>query len=162
MIPIERGKKKEQDKPASKSKAKAKAKAKAKGQASFRRKLSKMAFSPQKAKTNGNALVEAGKAPEEPKMLSHLDFDLPEETYPQGPRTGLQSYTIKSICVHNGMSYLHAAVEVQLFNRKFFVKKTQTPLTVSPSVAWSKHSSIAAAWDQVKVMTEGWYSVSAE
>lgn len=160
LIPITRGGQKS-DRAGQKAKAKTKLKAKAKTKASFHRKLSKMTFSPMKR--NQAALLEAHSGGHTAAdHLSHTDFDLPEETWPQGPRMGKLNYTIKSIRNDDqGRTYVHAAIEVQLFNKKFYIKKAQGPMNESPSIAWSRFSSIEAAWDHVKTLTGGWYGVAS-
>ena len=69
-----------------------------------------------------------------------------------GPRRGTANYTIKSW--KDGKPV--ASVEIQLKNRKFYIKKTPQPLQVSPSVAWARFKSVQEAWEHTKTLVGGW------
>jgi hypothetical protein len=86
-----------------------------------------------------------------------LPADWPVDCRPQAPRVGKQSFTIKTM--DDGI--IAAVVEVQLGNKKFYIKSGRLPFDSSRSIAWSKHGGVQEAWNHVVTMVGGWHAASA-
>jgi len=96
----------------------------------------------------------------DPSVLLTLN-DMPPAARPNaGEKTGKFNYTVKDPVV--GPYGDQATIEVQLKNRKFYMKKTHTGTMIvgSPTVSWSKYADIASAWADCKSKL-GWVGCAA-
>ena len=87
--------------------------------------------------------------------MSPQDLGVPAEAWPQTMRAGLYNYTIKGVAAADS-DEVRSVIEVQMKQKKFYIRYSSQELCASRSVAWRKFASIDAAWDEVKRLVGGW------
>ena len=78
-----------------------------------------------------------------PDLLARIPADMPQDALPAGKCRGGKNYTV---------TIGDAKIQVQLTKKAFYLMKAQPPVTLegSPSIAWSGHGSVTAAWQVAK------------